>query len=165
MPEFRVRNRARLREKDVERVALEIEAGFGARPWPPGAHVDRAESPAGDVLVLGQRILAFLVPGSQERFAPTVRALLDAPPSKGFVTVDMGAVPFVHNGADVMGPGIVDADPAIREGDLVWVRDERNKRPLAVGLALAPAAQLVKQPGKKVRNLHRVGDEIWTWEG
>jgi PUA domain protein len=93
-----------------------------------------------------------------------VRVLLAAKPTRGYVTVDMGAVKFVNNGADIMGPGIVEADPALLPGALVWVRDERNKRPLAVGEALVPGPEMPKQPGKKVKNLHRVGDEFWEWE-
>ena len=31
-----------------------------------------------------------------------------------------------------MGPGIVDADPDVQPGDLVWVKDVNNGVPLAV---------------------------------
>ena len=45
-------------------------------------------------------------------------------PKRKFVTVDKGAVRFVTNGADVMVPGIVDADRDIKEKDPVWIREE-----------------------------------------
>lgn len=160
-----MRNRARLREKDAERLASELEQRLGARPWAPSAHVDRGESQLGDVLILGNRVWGFFLQHEgKELLAPSVRALLECKPSRGFVTVDMGAVKFVNNGADIMGPGIVEADPAVQPGDVLWVRDERNKRPLAVGQALVPGPDMPKQPGKKVRNLHRVGDQFWDWE-
>jgi len=74
----------------------------------------------------------------------------------------MGAVPHVYNGADVMAPGIVDADPDIRPGDLVWVRDERNGRPLAVGRAILDGSTMVREErGKAVEMIHHVGDDLW----
>jgi predicted RNA-binding protein (TIGR00451 family) len=74
----------------------------------------------------------------------------------------MGAIKFIVNGADVMSPGIVDADASIREGDIVWVRDVKNKKPIAVGIALKPGAEMPKTQGKAVKTLHYVGDEIWN---
>jgi PUA domain protein len=163
---LKVRNRARLREKDAERIGAELERMLGAKPWPLGAHLDRGESQRGDVLVGKNRVLAFFVPSEQgERAAPTVRTLLEAKPTRSYVTVDMGAIKFVNNGADIMGPGIVEADAGLQPGDVCWIRDERNKRPLAVGQALEAGPAMAKQPGKKVKNLHRVGDELWEWEG
>src|SRR5437870_9801198 len=76
--------------------------------------------------------------------APTIRGLLVFPAKKRAVTVDMGAVRFIYNGADVMAPGIVDADPGIRAGDIVWVRDEKNGRPLAIGRAIMEGAAMAQ---------------------
>jgi len=79
--------------------------------------------------------------------------------------VDMGAVPYVTNGADVMGPGIVEVDPDIKEGDMVWIRDMTHKRPLAIGKALVSAEVMAaKAPGKAIKNLHFVGDKIWKYD-
>lgn len=162
MPEpLKVRNRARLREKEAEQAAAELARALGPRPWPEGTHVDKGESQRGEVLVVANRVGAVWAEG---HLVPTVRTLLACQPTASFVTVDMGAVKFVNNGADIMGPGIVAADPAIAAGGVAWIRDERNLRPLAVGLALVPGAEMPKQPGKKVKNVHRVGDELWDWE-
>ena len=74
----------------------------------------------------------------------------------------MGAVPYVTNGADVMGPGILEADPGISEGDLVWIKDVKNNVPLAVGVALRSGEELSsKQPGKAIKTIHYVGDKLW----
>jgi len=79
--------------------------------------------------------------------------------------VDMGAVKFVYNGADVMAPGIVKADASIAIGDFVWVRDERNLRPLAVGEALMSGAEMgASEKGKSVRSIHHVGDDLWRMD-
>ncbi len=78
------------------------------------------------------------------------------------ITVDMGAVKFVSSGADVMRPGIVEIDPAIKKGDIVAVIDVNNKRPLAVGEALFDSAEMREmKTGKVIKSIHYVGDDVW----
>ena len=77
--------------------------------------------------------------------------------------VDMGAVKFVTNGADVMSPGIVDADENIIEGDQVWICDEEHYKPLAVGIAIMNGKQMISErQGKSVKIIHYVGDVLWN---
>lgn len=77
------------------------------------------------------------------------------------VMVDMGAVPHICNGADVMAPGIVELDK-FSEGDITVVIDERNRKPIALGLALKDSEEIVgAKRGKAVKNLHYVGDKLW----
>jgi PUA domain protein len=78
------------------------------------------------------------------------------------VVVDMGAVPHVTKGADVMAPGVVSADSDIRPGAIVVVVDERHGKPLAVGLAVVPGGEMRGPKGKVVKNLHHVGDDFWS---
>ena len=80
------------------------------------------------------------------------------------VVVDMGAVPYVCNGADVMAPGIVRFEGEFGKGDLVLVVDEKYGKPLALGEILYDSGNAgdVKQ-GVVVRNLHFVGDKIWNF--
>ena len=156
---MRIRKRHRLRRKEIEELARELESSFGLRPFTEEESVERAEGPEVDVVFVKGEPLVGVWEG---RASFTVKGLLHYHPTRRFVTVDMGAVPFVCNGADVMGPGIVAADPEIREGDFVWVRDERNQRPLAVGRALRDGQGLLaKEKGKAVRTLHYVGDPLW----
>jgi PUA domain protein len=77
------------------------------------------------------------------------------------VVVDMGAVPHVAGGADVMSPGVVRVEGEVRPGELVAVVDERHGKILAVGEALVPGGEMVGRRGKAVRNLHHVGDRSW----
>lgn len=165
MAELRLRHRARMREKDAKRLNDEIAAAFGiVDPLPPT--VERADAGDFDVLIANGRIVAIIIGrGETEKAAPTCRLIQPKRPTKAFVTVDMGAVKFVNNGADIMAPGIVEADPAIQPGDLVWIRDERNKVPLAVGEALLPGTQMPRGPkGKAVKSLHHVGDLVWEMD-
>jgi PUA domain protein len=81
-----------------------------------------------------------------------------------YVVVDMGAVKFVTNGADVMAPGIIDADENIKENDQVWICDENHHKPLAIGIALISGEEMIKNnKGKAIKTLHYVGDDIWNF--
>jgi PUA domain protein len=79
------------------------------------------------------------------------------------ITVNMGAVPYVCNGADVLAPGIVRIEGAFAVGDFALVVDERHGKPLAVVSALvdSQAASGLKR-GKVAGNLHYVGDALWN---
>jgi PUA domain protein len=159
MPAPSFRRRKRLRRKEVAALVKKIDGVLGWAPFADDAIVDVAEGPDYDVLYVEGEILAIVVEG--EPF-PTIRGLLRGLPRRRYVTVDMGAVPHIYNGADVMAPGIVDVDPSIQEGDLVWVRDVKNLRPLAVGKALMSGETMVASDrGKAVRTVHHVGDGLW----
>lgn len=159
MTEIRLRKRHRMRQKEIAALAARIEAATGGKVFSALDTVDMAEGPDFDAVMVDGKVLAVVIGGIPFL---TVRGLLRYGALKRYVTVDMGAVKFVANGADVMGPGIVDADPSIAEGDYVWIRDERNKRPLAIGRALVPAdAMLSKVKGKAVASVHFVGDKLW----
>lgn len=92
----------------------------------------------------------------------TVSAVERYEPGKGFVVVDKGAVRFVSRGADIMAPGVVDADLGIRKGDPVWVKEETHGKVIAVGISLMDGEEMIElDKGKAVRNVHWVGDRIW----
>ena len=159
MAELRLRKRARLKRKEIEAYASALEALLGATVFSPDDTVDEAEGPEFRVVFVNGPALAMVL---GDRPMLTIRGLLAYRPTRRYVTVDMGAVPYIYNGADVMVPGIVEADPVIAPGDFVWVRDERNKRPLAIGEALLSGPAMVAQDkGKAVRSIHHVGDELW----
>jgi len=80
------------------------------------------------------------------------------------VVVDMGAVPYVCNGANVMAPGIVRFEGEFRKGDYVIVVDEKHGKPIAVGEIIydSDTARKVSE-GVVTRNIHFVGDRIWNF--
>ena len=162
MSELRVRKRRRLREKEVRALAEELLVKTGIPIFKVGDTVDVAESPEYEVIIVENQIIGFIQDG---KAFLTIRGLLKYPVSKSFVTVDMGAIKFVINGADVMGPGIVDADGDIQIGDFVWARDEKNKKPLAVGRALTSGIEMKeKKPGKAIKSILFVGDKLWKFD-
>jgi PUA domain protein len=79
------------------------------------------------------------------------------------VVVDMGAVPHVCKGANIMRPGIRHFEGEFRKGDFVFVVDERHGKPLAVGEMLLDKGEAEKAThGVIVRNVHFVGDRLWN---
>ncbi|TLY11790.1 MAG: RNA-binding protein [Thaumarchaeota archaeon] len=78
-----------------------------------------------------------------------------------FVTVDMGAVKFVCNGAKVMRPGITDFG-SFKKGDIVMIKDQIHGKALAVGIALenSEAAKAMTK-GYVIENLHYISDKMW----
>lgn len=96
-----------------------------------------------------------------DRFFPFVgeKNLLERLPR---ITVDMGAVPHVCNGADVMVKGITGVEGDFKKDALVIIVDERHKKPLAVGIALADSSSIaMAKSGKVIQNEHYVGDKLW----
>jgi len=78
------------------------------------------------------------------------------------VIVDMGAVPHVCKGANVMRPGVVKVVGDFDKRMLVVIVDETHNKPIAVGLALLSSQDLSKvRTGKVVETIHYVGDETW----
>jgi len=80
------------------------------------------------------------------------------------VVIDMGAVPHVCSGANVMAPGIVRFEGEFKSGDFVLVVDEKHGKPIAIGEIIydVDAAQMVSQ-GVVVKNIHFVSDKIWDY--
>jgi PUA domain protein len=91
----------------------------------------------------------------------TLRGINKYDPTKRYVAVDRGAVSFILNGADIMAPGIHEADPAIKEGDMVWVRNPEGTG-IALGRALISGLEMVAaKKGKAVASRYHVGDNLW----
>ncbi len=79
------------------------------------------------------------------------------------IVVNMGAVPHVCNGADIMAPGKVRIEKDYNQGDHVVITDERHGKPLAIAVALIEsAAARSASHGKIAKNLHYVGDDLWN---
>ncbi|MFH1276740.1 MAG: DUF1947 domain-containing protein [Candidatus Woesearchaeota archaeon] len=78
------------------------------------------------------------------------------------ITIDMGAIKYIVNGADIMRPGIVEIEKNIEKNEPVVVVDINHKKPIAIGIALLYSEEMEKNnSGKVVKNIHYVGDEIW----
>jgi len=80
------------------------------------------------------------------------------------VMIDIPAVKFIANGADVMRPGIKQIED-FPEGSVVVVRDEIHKKPIAVAYSDKNSQDLkIMEIGKVLKNLSYVGDRFWNYE-
>ncbi len=94
-------------------------------------------------------------------WVPTLKLELEKSLLKKAV-VDMGAIKFVVNGADVMRPGISEIDESIKNGEVISIVDINNKKPIAIGQALASGVEINQQDsGRSIKNMHYIGDKIW----
>jgi PUA domain protein len=154
--ENRVRKRRALRRKDA-RALLEEASGLVGEV--KASKVEEAEAEDGSTVYLLDDEILFFRGG--DSLVPTLRGpYVDRLPA---VVVDMGAIPFVCKGADVMAPGITEIRGEFEEGRLVVVRDVRHGKALAVGRALRPSKEIIaSRKGKAVQNLHYVGDKLWN---
>lgn len=112
---------------------------------------DDARIIAGDgitALKIGDEYLPFL----------TETELLEKFPN---VTVDMGAVKFMCDGANVMRPGIRNYS-SFEKDQIVCVVEESQRKFLAVGKALVSSIDMETMvKGPVIKNMHFVSDKYW----
>jgi PUA-domain protein len=155
---MKVKSRHHLKGSDARKIIAKIEPFLEDSSRLRRASLEMAISDDGvDLIFIDGRPLMMIV---EEQPFFTVLGAIELMPNKRLVVVDAGAVRFVVNGADIMKPGIVSADPEIAIGDLVVIVEERHKKPLAIGRALVAGTEM-KGEGKAVKSLHHVGDVIW----
>ena len=96
---------------------------------------------------------------------PTLRGAIARPFSGRRIVVDMGAIPYVINGADIMRPGIVSVTDDVKAGMPALAVDESHDKPLAVVIPLYDGPEILAlEKGKAAKNLHYIGDELWNME-
>lgn len=164
MAPITVRKRHTVRKSEVAGIVRRLEAELGAE-------ADLFASDRIEVAETGGPIRFYYVDRQLLLFEragilfPTLRGAMARPFSARRITVDMGAVPFVVNGADIMRPGIVALTDDIRADGPALVVEERHGKPLAICIARLDADALrAETAGKVCKNVHHVGDEIWGLE-
>ena len=105
-------------------------------------------------------IIIFMILFIIDKFIKHItNTIIDNLPS---IIVDMGAVPYVCDGANIMAPGILRISDDFSKNEIVVIRDTNFKKALAVGKGLASSDDINKiKKGKVIQNLHYVGDKIW----
>jgi len=155
-----VKSRHHLRGDEIDEIVAAIEDGLGVTvEGDTFEDVELADSDRRIVLVDGEPYVAFF---DDEPFL-TVNGAQAFTPERNVVTVDAGAISFVSDGADVMRPGIVEADASIAEGDLVAVAEETHGKVLAIGRALVDGDAMAGDGGKVIESLHHVGDDLFEF--
>ena len=129
---------------------------------PDKANVEMLETDFNSFILINGHPHIILI---NEKPFPTLKAAIDNDIQGKQVVVDMGAVKFMANGADVMSPGIVATDENIDKDDVVIIVDETHKKPLAIGISLITGKDMVKNDkGKAVKTIHYIGDNIWKFK-
>ena len=165
--DWQIKKRRPVRRKHIAPLLKDLEVALGIDLSVDGAFLEMADYGPWKMVLVDRIPLAVELEnqdGVRVVFL-TLRGFLSYPCEKRFVEIDHGAIPFLMKGADCMVAGVHDADESIQEGDLVWVRDQQHKRPIAIGWAMMDGTSLVSQAkGKGLKNIHWVGDELWEME-
>ena len=165
--DWQIKKRRPVRRKHIAPLLKDLEEALGIDLAVDGAFLEMADYGPWKMVLVDRVPLAveLMSPDDERVVFLTLRGFLAHPCEKRYVEVDHGAIPFLMKGADCMVAGIHNADEEIAEGDLVWVRDQEHKRPLAIGWAVKDGSSLVKElKGKGLKNIHWVGDELWEME-
>jgi len=157
----RVKNKHRLKTKEIKEIQNNLQKNFDSTFFDVNSPVETGDVDGIQTIFINQEP-CFIFYENQIIF--TLHGINRFKPKRNFVVVDMGAVKFVSSGADVMAPGIVDADVNIKKDDQVWICDEKYHKPLAVGIALINGGEMIKhEKGKAIKVIHHVGDKIWNF--
>ena len=157
---MQVKSRHHLRSDAVDDIEESLATTLGVTlDGDSYERVEFADAERDLVLVDGDPVVCYF---DDEPFL-TVRGANDFPPESHVVTVDAGAISFVSDGADVMRPGITEADADIEPDDLVAIAEENHRKVLAVGRAMADGGEMVGESGKVVESLHHVGDDLYEF--
>lgn len=158
---IKIKNRHRLKSKDIRKYQNDLKVIFDEIFFDEKSTVEIGDLD-GKIIIFIDSEPCFM--SYDDKIVFTLHGLNKYKPKKNFVIVDMGAVKFVTNGADVMAPGIVDVDKDISEGDQVWICDETHHKPLAIGIAIVNGEDMILQEqGKVISTIHYVGDELWNY--
>jgi len=159
-----IKSRHHLRSDAIEEIRETLAAQLGVEVDADSFEkVELADTEWDVVLVDGDPLVLYVEgedPADTQPFL-TVRGANAYPPADHVVMVDAGAIEFVSNGADVMRPGIVEADEGIEAGDLVVINEESHSKSLAIGRAQVAGEEMVGDEGRVVTSIHHVGDDLY----
>ncbi|MDI6888492.1 MAG: RNA-binding protein [Methanocellales archaeon] len=161
---MRIKTRHHLRDDIREKLVNQLKSTFGSEIEQlfTGKKFEIAETDDEyDIIFVDNEPVLFMI---GEKVFPTVKGALKLKSKRNRVVVDVGAIRAISKGADVMCPGIVDADIEIQKGDFVIIVDEVHNKPLAIGRALISGEDMMGDKGKAIKSIHYVGDSMWKLE-
>lgn len=158
---MKIKNRHRLKTKDIKKLQNELKNNFDSIFIDLKSLVETGNYDGIEIILIdGEPCFMHY----ENKIIFTLTGINKFNPQKKYVVVDMGAVKFVTSGADVMAPGIIDADENIDKNDQVWICDEKHRKPLAIGIAIMTGEQMIKEKkGKAILTIHHVGDKVWNF--
>jgi PUA-domain protein len=160
MPEKNVRHFLRDKEAVVliNRVSRKLKADLrqilAGKP-----HLEVVRADFGKIFLVNGRPL--LVEAGENLY-PTL-VFTELFPTMPKVVVDMGAIPYICKGADIMAPGIRRFEGGFDRGDLVVIVDEKHGKAVAIGETVLDHVEALKAGrGIVVKNIHFVSDKTWN---
>jgi len=155
---LKLRKRYYLKKKKLKQLIEKL--GAYHKLIPPKSKVEILEIDWHDIILINGKPNIMMLDNTP---FPTLKGALEIEINKKYVIVDKGAVKFIANGADIMCPGIVDADIGIKKDDLVFVMDELHRKPLAIGRSLISGEEMIERnEGKAIKTIHYIGDQLWN---
>jgi PUA-domain protein len=150
-----------LKEKQATQLLLKFSQQLKKNPkqlFGTKTHVESIETQVGQIFLIdGKPQLA----SYEETLLPTLLSeeILNHLPK---IVVNMGAVPHICNGADLMAPGVIQIEGRFQADEFLLIIDERHHKPLAIGKALFNSENTENlKRGRIAKNLHHVGDRLW----
>jgi len=155
---LKIKKRNYLKNKKIKEIKKELGNYENIIPKKAQVELVKIEDYPDILLIEGEPLLMQV----NNKIIPTLHAMVNEEITEKYATVDMGAINFVIKGADIMSPGIVDADESITPGETIVIIEEKHHKPLAIGTSLITGKEMVENnKGKAIENLHYVGDSIW----
>ena len=163
--DMQVKSRNHLSKKDKRTLFTQLADLFGEEVEDSIKRdliIEEVKTNEGTYIVANRRIWVFEF---KNKKIPTIHYLRNHAYSLPKIVVDIGAIKFITNGADVMAPGIVFFDESIKEGSIVIIHEEKANSILGVGQSLISSKDFSKtKKGKVIKNLHHLRDSIWEYQ-
>lgn len=163
---MKLKNRHHLRSDEIKELEYKIEESYGKK------YIEKVFSPKSTVEIaeMEDESLIYIIDGdfllveTDKDLIPSLKAILNEKLDLKKVVVDMGAIKYVVNGADIMRPGIVEIDDNIKKDSYIKVVEETYNKTLAIGIALYDSEVMKSmEKGKVIKNIHYVNDKIWNF--
>jgi malignant T-cell-amplified sequence len=148
-----------LSKREVRHIGVQINSSWPAHKSWNLKNLKAVDSEKQGRLLIGDGIT--MIEGKDDFVIPhlTEDGILETFP---FVVVDMGAVGFICNGANVMRPGITHIEN-FAMSEIVVIKDKMHQKKLAIGIARFDSEKMkALDKGPVITNLHYVGDIFWN---
>jgi PUA domain protein len=163
---MKLKNRHHLRSDEIKELEEKIEENYGEKY----IHKIFSSNSTVEIAEMEDEYLIYIIDGdfllieTEKDLIPSLKAILNEKLDLKKVVVDMGAIKYVVNGADVMRPGIVEIDSNIKKDSYIKVVEETYSKALAIGIALYDSDTMKSmEKGKVVKNIHYINDKIWNF--
>lgn len=113
-----------------------------------------------DLLLSNKKAIGFY---HNQKLYPSLHTIFEYNIELPKVYLDLGAIPFITKGADLMAPGIKDLD-IFGKNTLVILCDAIHKKALALGISGFNSEEIkAMEKGKVIKTIHYVSDNIWNY--